>query len=83
MVPFFEQLYRQTITGSRDVLGVLADEAGAKVRILPFDAQADAEQEAAVVTEGFPGWILRQRGFRATGYKRSDEGGPLEARGRG
>ena len=71
--PFFEQLYRQTITGSRDVLSALADAGGAKVRILPFDARADAEPGAAVVTEGFPGWTLRQRGFRAAGYKRSDE----------
>ena len=71
--PFFEQLYRQTITGSRDVLSVLAAVGAAKVRILPFDAHADAEQGAAVLTEGFPGWTLRRRGFRAAGYKRSDE----------
>ena len=70
--PFFEQLYRQTITGARDVLSVLADAGAYNVRVLPFDAHADTDQGTAMVIEGFPGWTLKLRGLSATGYKRSD-----------
>ena len=63
--PFFEQLYRQTITGGRDVLRVVADME--QVRILRFDAHAEARGYGSVVVEGFPGWTLKQCGLPATG----------------
>lgn len=69
--PFFEQLYRQTISGGRDVLRVL-DEAGRhRARILPFHEHAPANFELSVVIEGFPGWTLEQCGLPRTGYKRA------------
>lgn len=71
--PFFEQLYRQTITGGRDVLRVLADME--QVRILPFDVHAEASADGSVVVEGFPGWTLKQCGLPATGCKHVREGG--------
>ena len=71
--PFFEQLYRQTITGGRDVLRVLADME--QVRILPFDVHAEASGDGSVVVEGFPGWTLKQCGLPATGCKHVREGG--------
>ncbi len=67
--PFFEQLYRQTITGARDVLRILADAGTDKARILPFDAHADAGRCGGVAVEGFPGWTLRRCGMTAVGYK--------------
>ncbi|MCY3837914.1 MAG: DUF429 domain-containing protein [Gammaproteobacteria bacterium] len=71
--PFFEQLYRQTITGARDVHCTLAEAGADMVRILPFDANADAGRGGAVVVEGFPGWTLRCRGLDAVGYKQGDD----------
>ncbi len=69
--PFFEQLYRQTISGGRDVLRAL-DEAGReRTRILPFHEHASVNPELSVVVEGFPGWTLEQCGLPRTGYKRA------------
>ena len=65
--PFFEQLYRQAITGGRDVLRVLADND--RIRILPFDAGVGEDRGGSIVVEGFPGWALTQCGLPATGYK--------------
>ena len=70
--PFFEQLYRQTITGARDVLRTLAERGADKARILPFDASGD-QYRGSVVVEGFPGWTLRCCGLGAVGYKQSHE----------
>ena len=67
--PFFEQLYRQTVTGARDVLRTLAEAGVDKARMLPFDASAGAGRSGAVVVEGFPGWTLRRCGLDAVGYK--------------
>ena len=67
--PFFEQLYRQTISGGRDVLRALVDAGTARARILPFDAFADVGRRPATVVEGFPGWTLTRSGLCATGYK--------------
>lgn len=67
--PFFEQLYRQTITGARDVLRILADAGADKTRILPFDANAGIDWNGGVVVEGFPGWTLKRCGLDAVGYK--------------
>ena len=69
--PFFEQLYRQTITGGRDILRYLADGDG--IQILPFDAGTEARREGSVVVEGFPGWTLKRCGLPATGYKHAHE----------
>ena len=69
--PFFEQLYRQTITGGRDVLRAL-DQAGRdRTRILPFHGFGAASPELSVVIEGFPGWTLERCGLPRTGYKHS------------
>ena len=76
--PFFEQLYRQTITGGRDVLQNLAD--GDRTRILPFDAGAEARWDGSVVVEGFPGWTLKRCGLPATGYKHSHEAARMHRR---
>ena len=79
--PFFEQLYRQTISGGRDVLRAL-DEAGReRTRILPFHEHAPVNSELSVVVEGFPGWTLEQCGLPRTGYKRA--GFEFEDRRRG
>ena len=69
--PFFEQLYRQTITGARDVLHPLHRTSRDRVRILPFHHYAAANDELSVVIEGFPGATLEQCGLPATGYKHS------------
>ena len=69
--PFFEQLYRQTITGARDVLRSLHRISRNRVRILPFHGHADTNDELSVVIEGFPGATLEQCGLPATGYKHS------------
>ena len=68
--PFFEQLYRQTITGGRDVLGPLTQAGRDTVRILPFHRHAPATAELSVVVEGFPGATLKEHGLPATGYKK-------------
>ena len=69
--PFFEQLYRQTIAGGRDVLGAV-DQAGRdRTRILPFHDFGVANPRVSVVIEGFPGWTLAQCGLPRTGYKHS------------
>ena len=68
--PFFEQLYRQTITGGRDVLGPLSQASRDSVRILPFHRHAPATAERSVVVEGFPGATLKEHGLPLTGYKR-------------
>ena len=67
--PFFEQLYRQTITGARDVLRPLHQASRERIRILPFCNHAAANDELTVVIEGFPGATLKRCGFAATGYK--------------
>ena len=67
--PFFEQLYRQTITGAKDVLRILADAGSDKARILPVDANADTDWNGGLVAEGFPGWTLKCCGLDAVGYK--------------
>lgn len=71
--PFFEQLYRQTITGGRDVLRLLDQASRDSVRILPFHNQAPATDELSVVVEGFPGATLRQCGLPSTGYKQTGD----------
>ena len=67
--PFFEQLYRQTITGGRDVLGPLSQAGRDSVRILPFQRHAPATARLSVVVEGFPGATLKPHGLPPTGYK--------------
>ena len=69
--PFFEQLYRQTITGGRDVLKNLADRDN--IQILPFNAGAEARPGGSTVVEGFPGWTLKRCRLPATGYKHAHE----------
>ena len=67
--PFFEQLYRQTITGGRDVLFPLSQANRDRTRILPFHDHAPATNELSVVVEGFPGATLTNYGLPSTGYK--------------
>lgn len=67
--PFFEQLYRQTITGGRDLLYPLSQASRGSARILPFHKHAAASSELSVVIEGFPGATLKRCGLAATGYK--------------
>ena len=67
--PYFEQLYRQTITGSRDVLCPLHQAGRDRTRILPFHDHAVANGELSVVIEGFPGATLKQCDLPTTGYK--------------
>ena len=67
--PFFEQLYRQTITGARDVLLPLHHAGRDRTCVLPFHDHAVATDKRSVVIEGFPGTTLRQCGLPATGYK--------------
>ncbi|MYH27430.1 MAG: DUF429 domain-containing protein [Acidobacteria bacterium] len=67
--PFFEQLYRQTITGGRDVLFPLSQAKRDRTRILPFHDCAPATNELSVVVEGFPGATLANYGLPSTGYK--------------
>ena len=69
--PFFEQLYRQTIAGARDVLRALEEAGRSKTRVLPFHGFRAASPESSVVIEGFPGWTLQQCGLPRTGYKHS------------
>jgi len=67
--PFFEQLYRQTITGGRDVLSPLIHASRERVRVLPFHDYALANNELSVVIEGFPGATLTNFGLPTKGYK--------------
>ena len=67
--PYFEQLYRQTITGARDVLCPLHQAGRDRTRILPFHDHAVANGELSVVIEGFPGATLKQCDLPTTGYK--------------
>ena len=69
--PFFEQLYRQTITGGRDVLCLLDGTSRERTRILPFHHFGRSNREVSVAIEGFPGWTLRQCDLPSTGYKGS------------
>lgn len=63
--PLFEQLYRQTLFGAREVLAPLAKDAS--VVVVPFHAPRPG---TTLVSEGFPGWTLRRRlGHPGTGYK--------------
>ncbi len=73
--PFFEQLYRQTITGGRDVLGPLIQAGRDTVRVLPFHRHAPATTELSVVVEGFPEATLKEHGLEAIGYKKRGAGG--------
>ena len=70
--PFFHQLYRQTITGSRDVLSPLVQAGRHRVRILPFHDHKPTSKGLSLVIEGFPGATLRNFGLPATGYKHRD-----------
>jgi hypothetical protein len=56
--PLFQQLYRQTIYGARDVLHPLSKCSRDSVRLLPWHDPTDA---GAVVVEGFPGVTIRDR----------------------
>ena len=69
--PFFEQLYRQTITGARDVLRLL-DEAGRHAALVPpFHEFRKPNDQVSTVIEGFPGWTLRQCKLPSREYKGS------------
>ena len=67
--PFFEQLYRQTITGARDILLPLHRAGRDRTRILPFHNHAVGNANLSIVIEGFPGAALKRCGLPATGYK--------------
>jgi hypothetical protein len=70
--PLFEQLYRQTLAGARDVLRPLRI---ANVSILPFTPAVDPTAKPMVV-EGFPGFTLRSAlRLPATGYKNDRDAG--------
>lgn len=63
--PLFEQLYRQTLLGAREVLTPLAKDSS--VVVVPFHAPRPG---TTLVSEGFPGWTLRRRlRHPGTGYK--------------
>lgn len=63
--PLFEQLYRQTIYGARDVLSKLVHSPD--VAILPWGERRDAR---ILIAEGFPGITIRGRlGLKGFGYK--------------
>lgn len=76
--PFFEQLYRQTITGARDILARLDAADRGRAVVLPFHGAHKPTPERSVVVEGFPGWTLRGLCLASTGYKHSTD----DARGR-
>jgi len=78
--PFFEMLYRQTITGARDVLSSLDQAERDKVRVLPFHEFASAHNRLSVVIEGFPGWTLTQNDLPSRGYKGKDSDSEKERR---
>ena len=71
--PFFEQLYRQTITGARDVLAPLDAANRERVAVLPFHGEYEPTSRRSVVIEGFPGWTLTHMGLKSTGYKNATE----------
>ncbi len=65
--PLFEQLYRQTIYGAREVLQPLAQMDRMTVSVLPWH---DLGEVPTIVTEGFPGMTIRRRlGLAGSGYK--------------
>ncbi len=67
--PFFEQLYRQTITGGRDVLSHLDTEDRENVAVLPFHDACEPTCRRSVVVEGYPKWTLKQLRLPTRGYK--------------
>ena len=69
--PFFQQLYRQTITGGRDVLSRLNAVDRELVSVFPFHDRVVPTCQRSVVVEGFPGWTLSQMGLLPIGYKKS------------
>ena len=71
--PFFEQLYRQTITGARDVLSRLDSVERGQAVVPPFHGWYEPTSTRSVVVEGFPGWTLRGMGLCSSGYKGSSE----------
>lgn len=71
--PFFEQLYRQTITGARDLLARLNGAGRERTSVWPFHGECVPTPQRSVVVEGFPGWTLRQMGLPSTGYKHSTD----------
>ena len=71
--PFFEQLYRQTITGARDVLSRLDSAERGRVGVPPFHDWCEPTRTRSVVVEGFPGWTLRGLRLCSTGYKHSTD----------
>ena len=79
--PFFEQLYRQTITGARDVLTPLNRAGRDRTRVLPFHSHAAPDVSLSVIAEGFPGHTLTTLGLPRTGYKHRTSPGQ-EARAR-
>lgn len=65
--PLFEQLYRQTIYGAREVLLPLHNEG---LCVLPWGLTAPSE--SAIIVEGFPGATVRKRLLgRRVSYKGS------------
>lgn len=71
--PFFEQLYRQTITGAREILAPLDAADRRRAVVLPFHGAYVPTAERSVVVEGFPGWTLRGLGLASSGYKHSTD----------
>lgn len=67
--PFFEQLYRQTITGGRDVLSHLDTADREQVAVLPFHDVREPTCRRSVVIEGYPKWTLKQMGLPKSDYK--------------
>ena len=67
--PFFEQLYRQTITGGRDVLFPIDAENRQQVSVLPFHDVCEPTFQQSIVIEGYPKWTLKQMGLPMGGYK--------------
>ncbi len=71
--PFFNMLFRQTITGARDVLTQLEAANREHVSVLPFHEFYKPALQRSTVVEGFPGWTLSRMGLSADGYKNSSE----------
>lgn len=69
--PLFEQLYRQTILGSGEVLHALHSQFKSNVAILPWDTEEiNLKQKPTFVSEGFPGLIIQNiLGLPKVGYK--------------
>lgn len=69
--PLFEQLYRQTILGSGEVLHSLHSQFKSNVAILPWDTEEiNLKQKPTFVSEGFPGLIIQNiLGLPKVGYK--------------